>query len=1065
MNVLQPTTWKNMTRFIEALNTSFFKLTSPCIFYGANVVQMQTPDIVEIFDNHVATLKIDGERHILFLFIEKDFSIRAFVMCRNGTINDIVIPNFCTLRRDTSKLTPGYFSIFDAEYYNGRWIVFDCLVYRASKLLCTNKDFTERLRVLQCSFEEDFQSDYIHVKPYFDVTERNLYERTVASLGFDVEHDGIIYQPTKGIYPIGSNMNLITGRGLKWKDVCTVDLVPERIKLFDIRRLHTQVYGEQTILKTYWNNLIHSNDYYGTHEYNSNVGSTIIHGKFEIPTDLCKLRCVSDFSYGTNPILIPVTCRLQDTSLDIPLCVSLTPEQQTGVKEFSIDHTLQFEYQKNRDDKLVSQANKGRTVAGILWQAKNYRPIQDFIEDRSLIPPRIQHVLPEIISNSNHQIQFQDFIRGLSFDSHNKTFIENEFKIIQTKRPKTGNGIFQSLQTPNYECSSCLDGLHYQRSIDGIIKKYKKLDPPERCTIDFIVDSLKLTAYEEVLQTKSGKPLKLYKTDNFFATRKIASGQSYFIQLPEIEKKSGYVYRLDTRTETPEFFNCHEYLTQNEEHVNFLKEYQSILSSTKRKRADIPIKYKGYRFVDSYEFKPEIERNVTMDRIRRTVFDALQIGEIVEINYCNFGQYHTGKIIRIVDNKMVDVEYAYNVRAMNFHHKNGYIPIIIDAQKNNMLRIKRRKTFEFDGFKIDFTRTKNIVDFKPTEKRRLHHLMNRCDSYEVEVELNPQIKNNGLYIEQLREVLRDLFQFMNLDENAFLFDHITLPKIPDNLQSVLTDYSKYIGFTDDLHGIHPVFIKTIQGVSRIVRESDFHTMFDEEMDLLCNGVDHESVELEVRSHLHELSMYVEINDSIVNDYIARRIFKLLPDSLKSIGIELFANNICWTTPDETFPLLCKLLDVEILLEFVDEDFIQQLHSMLFGVTINDILPFFKAPFQFSKMLYQYFIESTQHAWYDEREVSYVWNDILYFGKRLGNMMYYHNNVHNDVLTYQIHRDLIKLAVIVGFIQECRLHSVSNDVNIMNLMKLTEEYCLYTPRNLMMSMDVTHLKNVDIIMSL
>jgi hypothetical protein len=109
-----------MTKFIDSLNKQFFKLTTPLTFYGANVVQMQTLDVVEIFDDKLATLKVDGERQILFLFVEKNLDVRSFVMCRNGTINDIVIPNFCSLRRDPpSKLTPGYFSIFDAEFYNG----------------------------------------------------------------------------------------------------------------------------------------------------------------------------------------------------------------------------------------------------------------------------------------------------------------------------------------------------------------------------------------------------------------------------------------------------------------------------------------------------------------------------------------------------------------------------------------------------------------------------------------------------------------------------------------------------------------------------------------------------------------------------------------------------------------------------------------------------------------------------------------------------------------------------------------------------------------------------------
>jgi hypothetical protein len=1083
-NILQPSSWPHITKFIDALNQQFFKLTSPCTFYGANVVQMQTLDVVEIFDNKLATLKVDGERHILFLFVEKNLEVRGFVMCRNGTINDVVIPNFCILRPGT-QLKPGYFSIFDAEFYNGRWIVFDCLVYRASKMVCTNMDFTERLVRLQKSFTEDFESMYIHVKPYYPVNSdlRNLYESTIGALGFDVQHDGIIFQPMKGIYPIGSNMNLVSGRGLKWKDQCTIDLVPERMKLFDIKRLHSQLYGEHTITKTFWNTLIHSNDYYGTHEYCSNVTSTTLHGTFEIPKTLCKLRCVSDFSYGTNPILIPVTCRLESTKVDVPLCVHLDPSDHHGVQEYLIDHTFQPELLRIRNDKLVSQANKARTVAGVLWQAKNYQNIFDLIDDPARIPKRIQHVLPEIVSNSNNQILFNDFIRGyVSFESHNKTYIENEFKIIQTKRPKNGNGLFQSLQEPNYETSSCLDGLHYQRAMDGIIKKYKKADPSEVRTIDFIVDStLRLTAYEDVIQTRSNKPLVLYKTNGFHGTRKVASGQSYFVQLPEIEKKSGYVYRLDTRTESPEFFCRHEFLTANEDHLNFLKSYETMINSTKRKRANeaIPNNYKGYRFVDSYEFKPEIERNVPLERIRRSVFDAIQLGEVVEVNYYGHGTYHTGKICKIHNgSNVVDVEYAYNVRAMNFHYKSGYIPIVIDAVKGCMLRIKRRKTFEFEGFKIDFTRTKNIIDFKPTEKRRLHHLMNRCDSYEVEIELNQQIKNQPSYIEKLREVMMSLYEFMGLDENSFLFDHVTIPSLPENLSNVLTDYSRYIGYTDELHDLHPVFIKTIQGVSRVVHESDFHAMFDEEMDILLPPIEKNEFtpeEMSIELPLERVSEYVEVNDVIVNDYIARRIFKTLEMSsngeyvLHQLGTEIFANNICWTKPDETFKLLCNQLGVVSLHEIEDEDFLQQLRSILFGVTSGEIElnTFFYAPFEFGKVLYEYYCKTMKHAWYDESEVSYVWNDILYFAKRFGNMLYYSLNSADltelfgtSLLSYHVHRDTAKLSVIVGFIQQCRLHSQTNDImDNMNLMSLTLEYSKYTPRHQMNQMDVTPLKNI------
>lgn len=1080
----QPSSWPHITKFIDSLNQHFFNLSSPCTFYGANVVQMQTSDVVEIFDDKLATLKVDGERHILFLFVEKTLEVRAFIMCRNGTINDIVIPNFCVLRSGT-PMKPGYFSIFDAEYYNGRWIVFDCLVYRASKKVCTNMDFTERLKRLQSSFQEDFQSDFIHVKPYYPVDSnlRNLYESTINTLGFDVEHDGIIFQPMKGVYPIGANMNLTTGRGLKWKDQCTIDLVPERMKIFDIKRLHAQIYGDHNVTKTYWNTLIHSNDYYGTCEYQSIISAT--NCNFELPKTLCKLRCVSDFSYGTSPILVPVTCRLSSTKVDVPLCVHLDPSEQHGVKEFLIDQKFEPELLRARDDKLVSQANKARTVAGVLWQANNHQNIYDLIDDPSRIPKRIEHVLPELICNTNNQIPFHDFIRNgyMSFESNNNaTVIENEFKIIQTKRPKNGNGIFQSLQEPNYTTSSCLDGLHFQRAIDGIIKKYKKADPVEVRTVDFIVDStLRLTAEEKVIQTKSNKPLILYKTTGFHGTRKVAAGQSYFVQLPEIEKKSGYVYRLDTRTEVPEFFCHHEFLMGNEEHINFLKEYEKYLAmnsttSTKRKRTnEFPNKFEGYRFVDSYEFKPEIERNVPIERIRRAVFDAVQIGEVVEVNYYGYNKYHTGKINKIHGPNLFDIEYAYNVRAMNFHYNSNHIPIVVDAKKGCMLRFKKRKTFEFDGFKVDFTRTKNIVDFKPTEKRRLHHMMNRCDSYEVEIELNQQIKTQPLYVEKLREVMMSLFSFMNLDENSFLFDHTTVQTIPPVLSDVLSDYSRHIGYTDDLHDLHPVFLKTIQGgVSRIVNESDFHAMFDEEMDLLLPRIERNEFtpdEMSIDLPLERLSEYVEVNDTIINDYIARRIFKTLQLScngeyvLQQLGTEIFANNICWTNPDETFGLLLQHLDVKSLQEIEDQDFLQQLRSILFGVTLtSDLNTFFNAPFEFGKVLYNYYCMSMQHAWYDPSEVSYVWNDILYFAKRFGNMLYYSASVTelfgNCLLSYNVHRDTAKLAVIVGFIQQCRIHSQTNDViDNINLMFLVPEYSKYTPRHALKKIDITSLKNV------
>lgn len=67
---------------------------------------------------------------------------------------------------------------------------------------------------------------------------------------------------------------------------------------------------------------------------------------------------------------------------------------------------------------------------------------------------------------------------------------------------------------------------------------------------------------------------------------------------------------------------------------------------------------------------------------------------------------------------------------------------------------------------------------------------------------------------------------------------------------------------------------------------------------------------------------------------------------------------------------------------------------------------------------------------------------------------------NSVLSYHVHRDTAKLAVIVGFIQQCRMHSQSNDIiENVNLMSLTLEYSKYTPRHLFKQIDVVALKNV------
>jgi hypothetical protein len=1075
--MIVPSSWQHGTAFVDMVYKTFFQaeLKTPSAFWGASIVQMQTPDVPEVFDNKVASLKVDGERHLLVLFVEQTMSVRAIIMCRNGQLMDVVVPEFARLRQ-TDVFRPGFFTVLDCEFYNGTWLAFDCLIYRCinGKRAAFRLDFVDRIELVKRTLHEDFLTLYVKPKPYMSVDRSprftaRVYEYTRESLGIslEMEYDGIVFQPLRGPYPVGANMNLPSGRGLKWKPECTLDLVPERIKLDDIRRVHERRHGVVTASlanRVPWDRPVIPVEYFLHYPTCANVRRSVLttslvgmaETSFHIPDDLCVLRCVSDFSFGTSPLM-------HDVVIDgVPLCIDIPVEKQKTCCEFLFDDDLIPSFRTQRLDKATHQANKARTVAGVLWQAKSSACLDDLLEDASKITGRVTVPLPTFVSrvdNRTHVTPFYEFMKGLTFEyADMSASVENEFKVIQTKRPRAGI-VYPGKQEPVYTSGPFVDVLHFQRVKNMLTTKHGKAEPTVVTTIDFIVDgSLRLTAGERVVTTKHGKKMSFFETSGFVATRKVAAGSSYIVDMPDVETKSGYVLRMDTRSETPEFFYQHDFLPDNPAYNDFLCTVRDSLKKSSsgtrvKRRVEIPQTYKGFRLVDSHEFEPETERNVKPVHVRRTcagalVGDAIAVGEIVQVNFRGYDQFHDATITRVNTDGTVDVKYKYAVRALSSISRSDMIPIVVDARPGvqTVVRIKRRQSFEFPGFRVDLTRTRTVPNFRATPTRRLYHLTQRCDNCEIEVELVSSIARNDGFIHNLARVLQDILESMNLSENSFLFDCAGVYAIPhDALSRTVDAYHKFLHGDDVVYGdVDPVFTRALHGVSRAVKESDFHAMFDVDADNILGAV--VPLESPVFSSVDDLrrtvcaeNPWVENDDEHVRDYMFRRVYQGVVRGRNAdfftlhAGAYILGMNAVWGT-DGNFKSLCDLLGTKILLE-VDDEIVEKLrHAVFHGKGCTDIMnlvgftAFCKAPLIFGAALADALVLRTRHAWWDKDDVHVVWEDVVDLAKRFATSLFYRRDSvaiwehsDGDIFLYQTSVATARVAVIIGFLLHLRQH--------------------------------------------
>ncbi len=1050
-----PCTWQHASEFVRTLNESFFQVKN-CSFWGSYIIQMQTPDVHEIFEDKLATLKIDGVRHVVILFVEKNLKIRGIVMTRSGRLYDIIDPTFCQLST-TTQLKPGLFHVLDCEYINeSHWIAFDILVFRSisGKRACFRLDFTERYELLKKVFDTDIQTDKILLKPYFEIQKGsnnfcdNIIENTCSTIGLNnIKHDGIVFQPKKGYYPVGTNMNLLSGRGLKWKHINTLDLAVERVKLHEIKEIHKKVYNTTSFgvnQNLSWNYLHRPLCYYGvSSRFRSNLSSS-----YKVPETLCKLKCISDFHANLQTIMIN----------DIPLCIDLPLQQQEGVKEFTFSSDLVPEFVGNREDKGVTQLNKARTVAGVLWQSKQADDLDDFVSNPDKLPPKIEIPLPTMLKNG---VKLQDYLRGLMFN----TSEEHEFKIIQTKAPRPGI-IFPSYLEPDYTNSSSIDSLHFERVIQGIIRKYGKADPPVVNSIDFFIDGIRMTAYEKKIETKNGVPLIIYETNSFEGIHKTAEGTSHIVEMDSVEESSGYVYRLDSRSENIEsVFYKPNLLPDNPVYDEFLQKL--IASKTSRKRkTEIPLIYKRYRLIDRQELRCETERNVNISRIRRISLEPPTIGENVQVSFK--GNWIDATIQKINGN-MYDIKYTTPIHSFSSITSSDTIPLIVDS---GVVRMKCRKTFEFPGFVVDLTRTKTIKNYTSTPTRRLHHLRDRCDRYEIEIELK-NINRNASFFGTLQEVMRDIFEFMHLDENSFLFkNNLTIQPSP-SLQKSLDEYSESIGFNknDTTHVVYQRVLNMFG--SRYVRESDFHSMYTYELQKIPYEP-YDSYDINLNGHIQYNNPWIDVNSEDTEHNIKRRIFegvKLGSNAeylTKTLGLELFGTNTFWKLPT-TFEWICKRLNAQVILE-ISEDFVDEIKQVLSGKT-DSTNPFFKTAFVLSDHIVQMLFIQNQHAWWDENEITVVLNDLFDIAQNYANSLYRSTNSYDiwknsdyDLLYYQTHYSMAKVCLFCGFIRACRnilntkmvddhVHDHDHDEHnkdhdkpfYLDVLTQKNDICIYTPR--------------------
>jgi hypothetical protein len=1057
---LQPTKWSKVSEFTQSL-VGPKCLDVKQVFIGAQVVQAQSSDVHEFFHDKLATLKVDGERHVLIMYIDgpqKD--VRLLAMRRNGQV--LEAPLGTASVRPTSPLATkphGFFSILDCEYLaeEHKWLAFDCIVFRAFPQT-VKQDFTARYNLIRRTLVEDFDCPNILQKPYFDVktgapgfTDYVRTQTAQALHGIQLSDDGLVFQPKRGPYPVGSNLNLPQGRGLKWKPACTLDLVPRRVTPSEVKSIFEQLHGPVQkhvpihIRPLTTLGLIH------TPFASVRTSGVDNDDTFLLPRPLHKLDCVSDFSTGVNAHFTTLALKY-DSIPDLPVCVHMDPSFDAGVVEFEITtegSTLVPVPHVVRSDKALYQANKARTVAGVLWQADenrlSHRTLDDYVLDPSTAPQPMQlqtatHVHP--VDNPESLIPMDDHVSSLDFSGH----AEHEFKVVQTKRPRAGN-IFPATLERNFTSASFVDVLHFERVVKGLAERFHKSEPPIVTTMDLLLENgLRLTAYERAITTKSGQTLCFYETDGFMATRKTHEN-SVVVHDPELLRNSGYCYRLDTRKEMPELFVDHTFLPENTTYLDFLAGMKESVQNPRKRKGGMaanksfnPDAFKGYRLVDRQDFAKEVDRDVDVARLRRVSSEPVRIGEILQVEYRGrTGQFHTATVTRVdPTGTKVDVLYDYAVKSLTNYTSTRHIPLVVDAVGARAgIRVKKRRTFEFPGFKVDLTQTRTVQDFRSSERSRLHHVAHRANHCEIEVELLSSVQRNPDFREQLKQVLVTIWDCMKLDENKFLFERVIENPPTPALQEALDAFARHNAVVE---GVDPIFVRASSGVSRIIPESDFYSTLDPALDALLGPViptsDPCTFTMPDRLDLTRLGHFVDTSPTVVEDYFKRRLLKAvtaagddgeLHGTMR--GLFNLAYNPSWQ--DQSFWAEFKQ---RLNLQVIDRADVEPLETLVGYLKGSNGLPdesaFLKAAYTFGEAAARhiYFNQGTR-AWWDLEENALAWNDLVDFAHKYAleltrsvtyaQWIEYAQTEEDIVVFVDATRALARLAVIIGAVRIVR----------------------------------------------
>lgn len=702
--------------------------------------------------------------------------------------------------------------------------------------------------------------------------------------------------------------------------------------------------------------------------------------------------------------------------------------------------------------------------------------------------------------------------------------MEHEFKVIQTRRPRPGN-IFPAELEPNFLSTSFVDVLHFDRVLHGIAKKYGKVVPAKVVTIDFIVDSnLRLTAYERKVPTKSGAPLVFFETRGFVATRKTgktgvdrasshpvltespsesespteSESESKIVDMPDVLKKSGYCYRLDSRAEIPELFVDVNFVSENDAHRAFLEGLKAMAANVGKKRKTPsssakfdPSAFKGFRLVDRHEFTKERDTSVPVaTRVRRSSLEPIRVGEVLHVEYKGRpGQFHLATVLKVHSGgDTVDVEYDYAVRSMTNYASRDFIPIVIDGtSQKTVLRVKHRYTFDFPGFKLELTRTKQVHNFKSTPHVRLHKIAQHAPNCEIEIELLSSIQRVPDYIVQLKEVLKSVFECMQLDENSFLFEKVLTPPPTPALQEAFDAIRETRGRTDV--NVHPVFRRATEGLSRAVVESDFFSNLDDEVRALLPPAMATDPEMATRIHWGSLplSKWADRSPQAVQDCERRRVL----EAIKNAGEEFadmhglargalgVAYDPAWTDGGFWNKLILRLRATS--LGCVEDDGAVEIERYLrnpgTSLNVDKLHVASPAAIAFGTMVARALYLSEPRAWWDPQECALAWNDLLDYASRYSTEFFkacvdprafvsaigiVDAKVYSDFLLA-----LVKMSVLVGAVKVVRDICEPNELpegiltpmlaGIMN--GDIHERCVYTPRGLKpLEFDFSYVKD-------